>query len=72
MPPKPACLLVGSGLLGAAYCLLALADFTPELGPHWLYRVGIWALTVLLLLRGLAGPPFSLRGEPEFVRWNGP
>ena len=70
MPSKAACVTVGTGLLAAAYCALAIVGTAPEIGPHWLYRFGIWALTAVMLARGLAGPLFSLRGTAQFRRWN--
>jgi hypothetical protein len=70
MPGKTPCIVVGTGLLAGAYCLLAEADTVPEIAPHTLFRFGIWTLAALLMARGLAGPAFSLRGAAEFRRWN--
>ena len=70
MPGKTPCIVVGTGLLAGAYCLLAEADTVPEIAPHPLFRFGVWALTVLLLARALAGPALSLRGAPQFRRLN--
>ena len=70
MPGKGPCVAVGSGLLAAAYCLLAETGTVPEIAPHPLFRFGIWALTALLLARALVGPALSLRGTPQFRRWN--
>ncbi|MEV4428983.1 DUF3995 domain-containing protein [Streptomyces sp. NPDC053792] len=70
MPSRTPCLAVGGALLIAAYGVLAVADIWPQVGPHWLYRVGIWVLTSALLLRGIAGPLLSKGAGREFARWN--
>jgi hypothetical protein len=70
MPSKGPCIVVGTGLLAGAYCVLAEVGAAPEIGPRGLYRFGIWALTALLLARGLGGPFFSLRGTAVFRCWN--
>ena len=70
MPGKGPCIVVGTGLLAGAYCLLAETDLVPEIAPHPLFRLGIWALSALLLVRAIAGPAFSLRGTAEFRHWN--
>lgn len=70
MPSRSACLVVGIGLLAAAYALFALIGVVPLIGPHWLYATGVWGLTVALLLRGFAGPLANRGAGRDFARWN--
>jgi hypothetical protein len=70
MPSRGACLVVGSGLLIAAYAVLAVIGTVPDILPEGLVRAGVWTLFAVLLARGVAGPLFSLRGSREFRFWN--
>jgi hypothetical protein len=70
LPSAAACAAVGTGLLAAAYCVLARAGIASDLGLQTLFRLGTWLLAGVLLLRGIAGPLLNRGAGPTFARLN--
>lgn len=58
LPPNPLTAAVGIALVGAAYVALAAAEPSLRLPfvADWLYTFGIWALFVVMALRGVLEP----------------
>ncbi|MCF3144115.1 DUF3995 domain-containing protein [Streptomyces platensis] len=70
LPPAPSTLLVGLALVGGAVLTLMVNESVPGIGPAWLRLVGMYALTAVLLTRGLGGYFMNSGAAAEFQRLN--
>ncbi|MGY4986247.1 DUF3995 domain-containing protein [Streptomyces nigrescens] len=70
MPPAPITLLVGLALIGGAVLTLMVNESLPAIGPEWLRLVGMYGLTVVLLVRGLGGYFMNSGAAVEFQQLN--
>lgn len=53
--------------LAAAYIVAAFAGALPRAGPRWVFRLGIWVITLVLLARGALGmvEMIPVLGDPQ-------